>query len=122
MTTHADDLMGAEEARRILAECDPTTPEGCQLARSCRTVIALREILEGSTERPTLAEIEAHGGEWRWIVATPHGLAGGRVCGARWITESAPSCARWWPLAAHGMLCARPRVDAGTARGGESDE
>ena len=118
MTTHADDLMGAEEARRILDACDPTTPEGCQLASACRTVIALREILEGSTEAPTLTEIAAHGGEWRWIVATPHGLAGGRVSGARWITESAPSCARWWPLDVHGVPCAWPRV-AGTTRGGD---
>ena len=113
-----DDLMSDAEAQRILDACDPTTPEGCQLASACRTVIALREILAGSTEAPTLTEIAVHGGEWRWIVATPHGLAGGRVSGARWITESAPSCARWWPLDAFGFLVAWPRV-AGTTRGGD---
>lgn len=87
------------------------TSETSRLRALMARVAELEAIIAGRAERPTHAEIAAHPGEWRWIVATPSGLAGGRATSAAWITEHASSLARWWPLDAEGRPCAWPTAE-----------
>lgn len=112
------DMVSTEEALTMLAAMTRLRAAGARdvdVRDLARTVIALRAIIEGRTEPPTDAEIEAHrtvGGGWRWVV-----LNNGRPTLLRGESLYPPSVyldttetVRWWALDANWCLCAWPEV------------